>query len=1288
MSGYLHGYWFIARWLLLTTGVLFSFSCLYGSEYQINGTLKYYNQQLSGVDSTWVFLVQGGVRIDTTLTGNLGQFTFTDVENGVYTLEFSSLKVWGGINSADVLRIEQHTAKYTPFTEPVVLLAADVTHDGFVNGTDAHLLLRRTTGRITEFPGDDWVYTLAGTGGNSVTVSGSNVSITFYTLCTGDVNGSRYFGPPFYPCENTPTVTYAGKTYQTVRIGTQCWFRENLNVGTRINGIIGQNHANGIIEKYCYDDLDSNCDIYGGLYQWNEMMTCLISPNPSGKQGICPTGWHVPIHEEYCTLAHYLEATYNYCWDDWGWHGISVGGKLKEGGSLHWSNPNTGATDDSHFTALPAGFSEPSGQFSDLGSSALLWSSTSASDYSAFYRILIYNSAQIGHHDYYKNRGLSVRCIRDTCPPITISNAGPDQIHLTELEVQMAGNAPAVNEQGTWSVLSGNCGLFSNIHDPLATFAGKLGKTYSLRWTITNFCYDTIYDDVLISYDLPANSCPGVDSVVHAGNTYHTVQIGSQCWMRENIDIGTMIPSTQMPSNNGIIEKYCYQNNPVNCCLYGGFYIWTEAMGYAASSNSVPSGVQGICPPGWHIPSDNEWDTLTYYLGWATSNGGYLKETSSFFWSDPNLGANNETGFTGLGTGDRGWDGSFSALKERAQYWSSFDQWIRRLETTNNALKRSGPNSSAGYSVRCLKDPCGYVLPVTIANAGPDQLNLSCNRTVLSANIPAHTELGAWRVISGSGGTIDSVNNPHSLFTGASGQLYVLRWTVSNSCEGFSEDDVTISFTGYEGSPCTGIPAVSHGGQIYHTIQLGGRCWLKENLNVGTMIDSLQNQTNNSLIEKYCYRNDPDLCSVYGGLYQWDEMMQYSSSPGVRGICPTNWHLPTETEWNDMLLYSGGTTAAGGMLKSTCNDHWSVPNTGATNHYGFYALGSGLRSSSGPFSEMKESTRFWSSETSGTDAGYRQLTYNAVTVINGLASKQSGFAARCIYDCPAPTLASAGPDQLSIAGTVVTLAANTPPPGETGTWSILSGNSGSFENTISPTSSFSGKPSQNYTLLWTLSNGCGCAHFDTVIISFAAPANTCAGTPAVTYMGVTYNTVQIGTQCWMRENLNAGLIKSSYQAQTNNGIIEKYCYQDLPANCDFYGAFYLWDEMMNYSASSNSIPSGVQGICPPGWHIPSDAEWDVLTTFLGGSGIAGGKLKETTFANWFNPNAGASNETGFTALGTGDRGWDGSFSALKERTQIWSSYNQLIRRMASYNTILEQSPPNSSAGYSVRCLKD
>ena len=85
--------------------------------------------------------------------------------------------------------------------------------------------------------------------------------------------------------------------------------------------------------------------------------------------------------------------------------------------------------------------------------------------------------------------------------------------------------------------------------------------------------------------------------------------------------------------------------------------------------------------------------------------------------------------------------------------------------------------------------------------------------------------------------------------------------------------------------PCPGIPTLKYEGKTYHTIQIGSQCWLKENLNIGVMIDSAKNQTNNGVIEKYCYRNDPANCSKYGGLYQWNEALQYASGTSkIKGI--------------------------------------------------------------------------------------------------------------------------------------------------------------------------------------------------------------------------------------------------------------------------------------------------------------------------------------------------------------------------------------------------------------------
>ncbi|MBK7175282.1 MAG: hypothetical protein IPH84_19155 [Bacteroidales bacterium] len=98
--------------------------------------------------------------------------------------------------------------------------------------------------------------------------------------------------------------------------------------------------------------------------------------------------------------------------------------------------------------------------------------------------------------------------------------------------------------------------------------------------------------------------------------------------------------------------------------------------------------------------------------------------------------------------------------------------------------------------------------------------------------------------------------------------------------------------------------------------------------------------------------------------------------------------------------------------------------------------------------------------------------------------------------------------------------------------------------------------------------------------------------------GKEYNTVLIDSQCWLAENLNIGTRINGSDNQTNNGVIQKYCMNDLESNCSIYGGLYQWDEMMNYTSSSSANPSGRQGICPEGWHIPSLNELCQMQTFL------------------------------------------------------------------------------------------
>ena len=140
--------------------------------------------------------------------------------------------------------------------------------------------------------------------------------------------------------------------------------------------------------------------------------------------------------------------------------------------------------------------------------------------------------------------------------------------------------------------------------------------------------------------------------------------------------------------------------------------------------------------------------------------------------------------------------------------------------------------------------------------------------------------------------------------------------------------------------------------QIYKVVKIGQQWWMQENLNIGTMIDSLQDATDNDIIEKYYYQNNDSLGNIYGGLYQWDEMMDYNTSdngnPGItQGVCPIGWHLPTDSEWTELTDFLGGESVAGGKLKEAGTIHWKSPNTGASNESGFKALPGSYRNDLG-----------------------------------------------------------------------------------------------------------------------------------------------------------------------------------------------------------------------------------------------------------------------------------------------------------------------------------------------------
>ncbi|MBT4277832.1 alpha/beta hydrolase fold domain-containing protein, partial [Candidatus Falkowbacteria bacterium] len=316
---------------------------------------------------------------------------------------------------------------------------------------------------------------------------------------------------PLGPCEGDSNIIYGGETYDLVEIDTQCWFRENLNVGTMLASVatmpsdpaptIGDPDT---VQKWCYDNDDSpggNCDTYGGLYTWAEANQLTSSCNSSDcqpaepNQGICPPGWHIPSDTEYKTLVEFYGGVG--CESGIGWQCDPAGTELK-----------TVASDK--FSGFPTGYRHPADLFSSDDSSALFWSSSESLSDISWYRNLHSTVSTVERRDGAKTTGFSIRCIKDntaveSIPPVVnlfnatangndadifwnVSDAGGS--HLNRVEIWRAFDQDGGGTKSPWNevtsleqIVSGGLDNHSGstIDTPGQNAAGNYNYWYRVR---------------------------------------------------------------------------------------------------------------------------------------------------------------------------------------------------------------------------------------------------------------------------------------------------------------------------------------------------------------------------------------------------------------------------------------------------------------------------------------------------------------------------------------------------------------------------------------------------------------------------------------------------------------------------------------------------------------------------------------------------------------------------------------------------------------------------------------
>jgi uncharacterized protein (TIGR02145 family) len=216
------------------------------------------------------------------------------------------------------------------------------------------------------------------------------------------------------------------------------------------------------------------------------------------------------------------------------------------------------------------------------------------------------------------------------------------------------------------------------------------------------------------------------------------------------------------------------------------------------------------------------------------------------------------------------------------------------------------------------------------------------------------------------------------------------------------------------------------------------------------------------------------------------------------------------------------------------------------------------------------------------------------------------------------------------------------------------------------------------TITYSYSNVYTCMSSTTkTILVKPAPSFTCGNIFTDPRDNKAYQTMQIGSQCWMSSNLDFGFTIDDLTPQTDNCLAERYLHTSIFVVQ--YSKFYQWDELMQYTTTE-----GAKGLCPPGWHIPTSAEWDQLLTFYDGPGLAASPMKDTLLTHGFD-----SYQTGFQYLNNLWAFTTGNFAGSMYWTSTLSGADRAIARgLNEYNPSVSRYSAARGNAFGVRCLKD
>jgi len=1053
----------------------------------------------------------------------------------------------------------------------------------------------------------------------------------------------------------TDTVTdYDGNVYSTVKIGNQCWLRENIRSthysdGTAItDASTSLDESSTIPYYYNYTASGIALEQRGLLYNWPAAMHG--DNSPEGAQGICPTGWHIPTEAEWEQLTLYMISQNEYVCgstpsqiakalaDYIGWQSSFVGCAV---GNAPYNNNASG------FSAIPAGYYYSS-DFNGAGYNTYIWLSTESS-YGAYSFYLGYDSpfAEIG--DDYKEYGNSVRCIKDSSLINTLMNSIPSANDGT-LTIQQNGNTVGTfsanqssDQTVNITVPSANDGTLTIQQNgsTVGTFSANQSSDQTVN--ITTLTAENV--QAMINSSLgaiqqqmqqmqaDANFACGTSKVTdYDGNEYNTLRIGSQCWLKENLRSthyanGTAIAAGTEASTT-VPYRYAPGNNESNVASYGYLYNWPAVMNGASSSDANPSGVQGICPNGWHVPSSTEWMQLDSYV---SSQNQYVCGTnpaniakalaSTTGWTSNSYDCaagntpenNNATGFSAMPASfyDSEYD-SYGTLGNHAYFWSSSDgvsiygwsyilEWWKSITSQINTIA-----GSWGLSVRCVRDNS----EVSMAEQMQQQMN--------SLVAQQQQQIGSMQQdIDNLQHQMDSLQQ---VIEDGLQQMDSLQQVIEDGLQQIDSLQQVIE----DGQQVSGgLPVV--------TIT---DVWQGDLLNNSTVYGSI---TSNGITS-----SRPNEFIVAKGFV----FSSSNQNPTLQNSSFVTVDTNSSYFFKTLNVYTNTTYYVRAFATNINGTSYSNPVTVRRgNYYAIPPTGSQTLSISSTSDTIYIYTyggpdRVYNNHFNGSLTLYPTSGSKAARIVSGTYETESSYDFLTVYS------------GTSTSGSMLTQVSGS------GSISDIYPKNGDASLTIQFTSDYSNVES-GVLLKVVLTNFC--------------PSSVTDATG-----GIYYSTVRVKDQCWMKENLRAGNLTSG----ATIGILTDYNtgstttpYRRYPngenSNASTYSYLYNWPAVAN---NGSTVTDGMSGLCPSGWHIPT--RQDVVT--FANNTTASFRTSTSGFNAKMAGRATYTNTTGYYDFGS--------------YAYFWMTYSNTISSFYISSSGAIQSNFTSGEGKahykSLRCLKD